>query len=662
MGSDAAQVMSVHDELVADTQTLASELMALIEDASEDSLSPLRTALDRMCSRQYVIAVVGRQKSGKSTLLNALVGDGEVVSPVNALVWTSALSIVRYGERSLARIYLDPKLVGEPSAPDDGTRSQTLLGRVRRTVGQLLATPRSPRSVSAMHDLDIREIDRGELEQWVTHKFNPGNHKGVVLAEIYSPASLLRGGLVLIDSPGIGALDPTDLELAGLVADEVDATLMIYTKEANLGAEEMTFLVQRLALRKQRESARRPTRRPVFVVQNDRGANSDVDLDEHEAECQQVATEMRRQIQREWNRRQKLDPKFPRGPAPGEQIHRVNARRAWNAAHRRNAVLRHESKIDDLRHHLTDFYVHGRGRELVMDATTELAQAIQREEATLRSQSASYGRETDLMTARIAGLETLRTRIDRLDGPLSDDQFSTELSASCEQEAARVSQSVRAVLSRAEAEISDLADEDLDRACEEADRRLRDALAEAVLGLDSELGHLDRACIDIGARLDKFEAERVAIASSGTSANADGLANSRIKYDKQVESDTSIEGSIGRWFYSKLAIAWFKDAFDDARRRSLLEGVAKANRQIVASVQDQTRQVNEKVAAERLGTLSAARRAIRSGLERSIAHCHEALTGTLTERSERRDKVDASIAKMVELRSRVDEHLRRLTS
>jgi hypothetical protein len=424
----------------------------------------------------------------------------------------------------------------------------------------------------------------------------------------------------------------------------------------------MTFLVQRLALRKQRESAGRPARRPVFVVQNDRGANSDVDFDEHEAECQQVATEMRRQIQREWNRRQKLDPKFPRGPAPGEQIHRVNARRAWNAAQRHNAVLRHESKIDDLRHHLTEFYVHGRGREVVMDVTTELALAIQREEATLRDESAAYGRETELMTSRISRLESLRTHIDEPAGPLSDEEFGAELTRSCQREADRVSQAVSAVLSRAEAEITRLANENLDRACDEADRWLRDALAEAVLGLDNELGHLDRACMDVSERLDKFEADRVAIASSFSAANEDGLTNARIKYDKQVESDTSVEGSIGRWFYRKFAIAWFKDFFDDERRRSLLEGVAKAKRQIVASVQQQTRQVNERVAAERLQTLSVARRAIRSGLERSLSHFHEALTGTLSERAERRDKVDASITKIVELRLRIDEHHRRLTT
>ncbi len=159
-------------ELVAD---LAAELGA--ERVRDEALA----LAERVAEGRFYVTCVGQFKRGKSTLLNALVG--RPILPTGVVPVTATPTIVRYG---------DP-----PSAI------------VRHADGHT----------------HVIEVDA--VSQYVAEEENPGNLKEVAAVEVLLPSSLLRGGMCLVDTPGLGSVFEVATESTHAFVPHIDAALLV---------------------------------------------------------------------------------------------------------------------------------------------------------------------------------------------------------------------------------------------------------------------------------------------------------------------------------------------------------------------------------------------------------------------------------------------------
>ncbi|MBS1697574.1 MAG: dynamin family protein [Actinobacteria bacterium] len=151
------------------------------------------------------VIVVGEFKQGKSKLINALVN--APVCPVDDDVATSVPTTVGYAETAAAWV----------------------VERMDQGDGQEAVTRR-------------REIPLAELAEYVSERGNPGNQRGIVTAEVQLPRELLRGGLKLIDSPGVGGLESAN-SLATLAAlSSAHAVLVVSDASQEYTEPEVQFL------------------------------------------------------------------------------------------------------------------------------------------------------------------------------------------------------------------------------------------------------------------------------------------------------------------------------------------------------------------------------------------------------------------------------------
>jgi hypothetical protein len=146
-----------------------------------------------------VVCVVGEFKQGKSSLVNGLLGTD--VCPVDDDLATSAITLVRHGEQRGAVI--------------------------RRRVEGKAVTEAAP----------IEHLD-----QWVSEAGNPANSKGVERVEITVPSSMLKQGLVLVDTPGMGGLGAGHAAATLAFLPFADGVVLASDASAELSAPELAFL------------------------------------------------------------------------------------------------------------------------------------------------------------------------------------------------------------------------------------------------------------------------------------------------------------------------------------------------------------------------------------------------------------------------------------
>ena len=124
------------------------------------------------------------------------------VLPIGVIPVTSVVTVLRYGERTEARIRLR-----------DGAWMSS--------------------DVSAIVD-------------YVTEERNPGNRKGVIGAEVFLPSDLLACGMSLVDTPGLGAVTEADEVAAEAFIPHIDAAVVVLGADPPISRDELA-LIERIA-------------------------------------------------------------------------------------------------------------------------------------------------------------------------------------------------------------------------------------------------------------------------------------------------------------------------------------------------------------------------------------------------------------------------------
>lgn len=147
-------------------------------------------------NNEFNLVVVGQFKRGKSTFVNALLGDK--ILPTAVVPLTSIITTIRYGDNLKIDVFFN-----------DGSS---------------------------------KEINPGELEEYATERGNPENIKNVREICIYYPSDYLKNGVILIDTPGVGSVYQHNTDVAYKFLPNVDAALFLVTVDPPISSNEFEFL------------------------------------------------------------------------------------------------------------------------------------------------------------------------------------------------------------------------------------------------------------------------------------------------------------------------------------------------------------------------------------------------------------------------------------
>ncbi len=181
----------------ADGATRLLHLAALAEElGTEDVSQESRELAARVSEGRFYVACVGQFKRGKSTLINALIG--QPILPTGFIPVTAVPTVIRFGERAKARI------------------------RTREG--------------------DWKDILISDLKQYVTEELNPENQKGVQGAEVFVPSPLLSSGMCIVDTPGLGSVFTGNTAATQAFIPHIDAALVVVGADPPLAGEELTLV------------------------------------------------------------------------------------------------------------------------------------------------------------------------------------------------------------------------------------------------------------------------------------------------------------------------------------------------------------------------------------------------------------------------------------
>ncbi|MBI2988953.1 MAG: dynamin family protein [Deltaproteobacteria bacterium] len=163
----------------------------------------LKELRERLVEERFHLAVLGQFKRGKSTLLNAFLG--EPFLPTSVVPLTSIPTLLYGGSKRCVRISFQ-----------DGRSSE----------------------FSDLSSEQASEI----LSNYATEERNPANKLGVAKVEVEHPSSSLSRGVVMIDTPGIGSTLLHNTEATLNFLPHCDAALFVVSADPPITEVEVEFL------------------------------------------------------------------------------------------------------------------------------------------------------------------------------------------------------------------------------------------------------------------------------------------------------------------------------------------------------------------------------------------------------------------------------------
>lgn len=191
-----------------DMTALVGSLSAFAADTGRTDLATrLEHTRARLLDPDVRVIVVGEFKQGKSKLINALVN--APACPVDDDIATSVPTSVGYAEEASAWVLQrDEDAASTPSGPP----------------------------------LERREVPIAELSDYVSERGNPGNQRHILSAEVLLPREILKGGLKLVDSPGVGGLDSSNALATLSALSSAHAVLLVSDASQEYTEPEVQFL------------------------------------------------------------------------------------------------------------------------------------------------------------------------------------------------------------------------------------------------------------------------------------------------------------------------------------------------------------------------------------------------------------------------------------
>jgi len=175
-----------------------SQLNALVSASDQSGLGQRLAQIGEKLARdRFHLAVLGQFKRGKTTFINSLLGTD--LLPTGIVPLTSIVTLVEYGSEPGATVHF------------------------RNHRSQVIA-------------LD-------EVAAYVTERDNPQNKKNVARVEATYPAAILRDGVILIDTPGIGSTYEHNTDVAYQFLPQVDAAIFVASVDPPLSQAEKDFLI-----------------------------------------------------------------------------------------------------------------------------------------------------------------------------------------------------------------------------------------------------------------------------------------------------------------------------------------------------------------------------------------------------------------------------------
>jgi GTP-binding protein EngB required for normal cell division len=196
------------------------ELASLLREGNEQAWAKkneelrrdIRSLLRRLAEDRFYLTLAGQFNRGKTTLMNAMFGMDRL--PTGIVPVTSVITAVSYNSRERVVMHFE--------------------------------------NSNLTHEASL-----AELPEWVTEQGNPGNRKGIEMAEVQLPAEILRRGAFFVDTPGLGSAVVENTDTTKRFLPQIDALVLVTSFEFPLSNEELNFL-----------RSARSLRRKIFLVIN----------------------------------------------------------------------------------------------------------------------------------------------------------------------------------------------------------------------------------------------------------------------------------------------------------------------------------------------------------------------------------------------------------
>ncbi|MEZ3591341.1 MAG: dynamin family protein [Muribaculaceae bacterium] len=189
--------MEKQDKNITRFNTLVSKIEPLYKaQHKENDIETMRKLLQKASVNEVSVLICGEFKRGKSSFINAFLG--ESVCPTDPGIATSVVSIIKYGtERKVTRFYGDVK------------------------------------------NLKSETIAFDEIEKYAKGSSLEVDNTIMLIIEL--PSVKLKNGLILMDTPGVGGLDPRHLFLTLYVMPKADVTFFVVDAGEPLSSTELEF-------------------------------------------------------------------------------------------------------------------------------------------------------------------------------------------------------------------------------------------------------------------------------------------------------------------------------------------------------------------------------------------------------------------------------------
>ncbi len=187
-----SQIARIEESLDA-LRRVAESKAGSSQAATLEYLEELR---QKLISEDFYLAVLGLFKRGKSTLINALL-QSEVL-PVGVVPVTSVITLLKYGDQ--------------------------------------------PRATVSFVNGTTKEVGITEIPQYITEKGNPSNAKGVKEVEVRVPSGILKSGITMIDTPGVGSTFAGGTQATYRFLERADACLFTLAVDPPIGQSELDLL------------------------------------------------------------------------------------------------------------------------------------------------------------------------------------------------------------------------------------------------------------------------------------------------------------------------------------------------------------------------------------------------------------------------------------